>query len=38
MNHPIISADGHIDLPCIPANIFDENARAAVRDCMPRVV
>ncbi len=38
MNHPIISADGHIDLPCMPANIFVENASAALRDRMPRVV
>ncbi len=38
MKHPIISADGHIDFPCMPANIFVENAPARLRDRMPRVV
>ncbi len=37
-NHPIISADGHIDLPCLPATLFTENAPAAMQDRMPRVV
>ena len=38
MNYPIYSADGHIDLPCMPAEIFVENAPAKLRDRMPKVV
>jgi hypothetical protein len=38
MNNPIISADGHIDLPCMPAEIFVENSSASIRDRMPHVV
>ncbi len=38
MDYPIFSADGHIDLPCMPAEIFLENAPAKLRDRMPRVV
>ena len=37
-NYPIISADGHIDLPCLPAQLFVENAPAKLRDRMPHVV
>ena len=38
MNYPVYSADGHIDLPCMPAEIFVENAPAKLRDRMPKVV
>ena len=38
MDHPVISADGHIDLPCLPGDLFVENAPAALRERMPRVV
>ncbi len=38
MGHPVISADGHIDLPCLPAELFVDNAPATLRDRMPRVV
>ena len=38
MDQPVISADGHIDLPCLPADLFVDNAPAALRDRMPRVV
>lgn len=38
MDYPVFSADGHIDLPCMPAEIFVENAAAKLRDRMPRVV
>ncbi|MEQ8689406.1 MAG: amidohydrolase family protein [Pseudomonadales bacterium] len=37
MNFPVYSADGHIDLPCMPAEIFVENASAKLRDRMPKV-
>jgi predicted TIM-barrel fold metal-dependent hydrolase len=36
--HPIISADGHIDLPCLPAGLFVDSAPAGLRDAMPKVV
>src|SRR5262249_56933459 len=32
-----ISADCHIDMPWMPANLFTENASAALRDRMPYV-
>ena len=35
---PIISADGHIDFPLMPENLWADNAPAALRDRMPRVV
>jgi predicted TIM-barrel fold metal-dependent hydrolase len=38
MDHPIISADGHIDLPVLPENLWAENAPAALRERMPHVV
>ena len=38
MDYPVYSADGHIDLPCMPTEIFVENAPANLRDRMPRVV
>ena len=37
-NHPVISADGHMDIPCLPATLFTENAPAHLKDKMPRVV
>ena len=36
--HPVISADGHIDLPCLPASLFTDNAPASLKDKMPKVV
>jgi predicted TIM-barrel fold metal-dependent hydrolase len=38
MSEPILSADGHIDLPCLPADLFSGGAPAALRDRMPRVI
>jgi predicted TIM-barrel fold metal-dependent hydrolase len=38
MDHPLISADGHIDFPLLPENLWVENAPAELRDRMPRVV
>ena len=38
MDHPVLSADGHIDLPCLPGDLFVAGAPAALRDRMPRVV
>jgi predicted TIM-barrel fold metal-dependent hydrolase len=38
MDYPIYSSDGHIDLPCMPAEIFVENAPRNLKDRMPRVV
>ncbi|MBV1877328.1 MAG: amidohydrolase [Pseudomonadales bacterium] len=38
MDYPIYSADGHIDLPCMPAEIFVENSPASLRDRMPKVI
>jgi predicted TIM-barrel fold metal-dependent hydrolase len=35
---PILSADGHIDLPLLPHDLFTSRAPAALRDRMPRVV
>ena len=37
-NHPVISADGHIDLPLLPHDLFIEHAPPSMRDRMPRVV
>ena len=37
-NHPVISADGHIDLPCLPAMLFTENAPSRLKEKMPKVV
>lgn len=37
-NHPVISADGHIDLPCLPAILFTENAPSRLKEKMPKVV
>ncbi len=34
----IISADGHIDLPCLPADLFTEYAPAHLRTRVPHVV
>jgi len=36
--HPVISADGHIDLPLLPHDLFVDYAPAAMRDRMPRVI
>ncbi len=38
MDHPVISADGHIDFPLLPENLWVENAPAGMRERMPRVV
>ncbi|MEE2664249.1 MAG: amidohydrolase family protein [Myxococcota bacterium] len=38
MPEPVLSADGHIDLPCLPPTLFTERAPRALRDRMPRVV
>lgn len=38
MKHPILSADGHIDLPVLPESMWRDGAPAALRDRMPRVV
>lgn len=38
MTFPVYSADGHIDLPCMPAEIFVENAPRSLKARMPRVV
>jgi uncharacterized protein len=37
MNYTRISADCHIDMPWIPADLFTANATAAMRDRMPYV-
>jgi len=34
----IYSADGHIDVPCLPPELFTDGARADLRDRMPHVV
>ena len=31
-NHPVISADGHIDLPWLPPTLFTDNAPAALKE------
>ena len=38
MNYTRISADCHIDMPWIPADLFTANASAAMRERMPYVV
>ena len=38
MDHPVISADGHIDFPLLPENLWVENAPDGMRERMPRVV
>jgi predicted TIM-barrel fold metal-dependent hydrolase len=38
VDHPIISADGHIDFPLLPETLWTDGAPAALRDRMPRVV
>lgn len=38
LTHPMISADGHIDLPLLPADLFTAHAPTGLRDRMPRVV
>ncbi|HKC50837.1 MAG TPA: amidohydrolase family protein [Myxococcota bacterium] len=35
---PMISADGHIDFPLLPENLWRDGAPAALRERMPRVV
>jgi predicted TIM-barrel fold metal-dependent hydrolase len=37
MEHPLISADGHIDFPLLPERLWVENAPAELRDRMPHV-
>jgi predicted TIM-barrel fold metal-dependent hydrolase len=36
--YPVISADGHIDLPLLPRDLFVEHAPPSLRNRMPRVV
>jgi len=38
MDEPILSADGHIDFPLLPENLWRDNAPAALRERMPHVV
>jgi predicted TIM-barrel fold metal-dependent hydrolase len=38
VDHPIISADGHIDFPLLPETLWIDGAPASLRDRMPRVV
>lgn len=38
LGHPVISADGHIDLPLLPADLFTSRVPAALRSRVPRVV
>ncbi|MEE8558483.1 MAG: amidohydrolase family protein [Myxococcota bacterium] len=38
MSYPMISADGHIDLPCLPEHLFVEGAPEALKERMPRVI
>jgi predicted TIM-barrel fold metal-dependent hydrolase len=38
LTHPVISADGHIDLPLLPSDLFSQRAPVARRDRMPRVI
>ncbi len=37
MDYQLISADCHVDLPWLPADLFTANASAAMRDRMPFV-
>ena len=37
LDHPILSADGHVDFPLLPEKLWRENAPAALRERMPRV-
>jgi len=36
--HPVLSADGHIDLPLLPFDLFTSRAPTRLRERMPRVV
>jgi predicted TIM-barrel fold metal-dependent hydrolase len=38
MDHPLISADGHVDFPLLPEDLWRDGAPASLRDRMPRVV
>jgi predicted TIM-barrel fold metal-dependent hydrolase len=38
LTHPIISADGHIDLPCLPVDLFTSCAPAHLKNRVPHVV
>jgi predicted TIM-barrel fold metal-dependent hydrolase len=38
LDHPVLSADGHIDLPVLPGDLFTAHAPASLADRMPRVV
>ena len=38
MSEPIISADGHIDLPCLPTDLFTSAAPAQLRERVPHVI
>jgi hypothetical protein len=37
LDHPVISADGHIDLPLLPLDLFTAHAPPSLRDRVPRV-
>ena len=37
LDHPVISADGHIDLPLLPHDLFTAHAPAELRGQVPRV-
>jgi hypothetical protein len=36
--HAVISADGHVDLPLLPPDLFKPRVTAAMRDRVPHVV
>jgi len=38
LDHPVISADGHLDLPVLPADLFTSCAPVALSGRMPHVV
>jgi predicted TIM-barrel fold metal-dependent hydrolase len=38
LDHPVISADGHLDLPLLPHDLFTSRAPASMRDRVPHVV
>lgn len=38
LDHPILSADGHIDFPLLPEDLWREGAPPSLRERMPRVV
>lgn len=38
LDHPVISADGHIDLPLLPPDLFTSRVAPSLRSKVPRVV